>query len=169
MACYGNSPGATLVQVDSAEGVPVRYRRERLTVHRRHSVAVQVIDHQVMPDGRGRKHLPARHRGRSTPQAAATLDRLSTLGPRAVFAVLPSSRSGPAITFRLLSQPGVIERASSVPRHPRGGLEQVTGLIAERSAGLQALGVPAVIGQPATVGRFDPAESARLAGILDPR
>lgn len=59
-----------LVRLDSAEGVPVRYRRERLTVHTDDTAlpAWVYIDHRVMP-GRPRPgYLPrvidgARHHG----------------------------------------------------------------------------------------------------------
>ncbi|MXI71860.1 replication protein, partial [Mycobacterium tuberculosis] len=134
-----------LVRLDSAEGVPVRYRRERLTVHTDDTAlpAWVYIDHRVMP-GRPRPgYLPrvidgARHHG--LPQR--WIDYLHRWDPaRWPLPVLPSSRSGPApqSLSELLSQPGVIETSQLRSRFGflaihGGGLEQVTDLIAERSA-----------------------------------
>lgn len=172
-----------LVRLDSAEGVPVRYRRERLTVHTDDTAlpAWVYIDHRVMP-GRPRPgYLPrvidgARHHG--LPQR--WIDYLHRWDPaRWPLPVLPSSRSGPApqSLSELLSQPGVIETSQLRSRFGflaihGGGLEQVTDLIAERSAEAAGASVyllrhPDNYPHHLPSARFDPAESARLAEFLD--
>ncbi|MEQ0600281.1 poly-gamma-glutamate hydrolase family protein [Mycobacterium tuberculosis] len=172
-----------LVRLDSAEGVPVRYRRERLTVHTDDTAlpAWVYIDHRVMP-GRPRPgYLPrvidgARHHG--LPQR--WIDYLHRWDPaRWPLPVLPSSRSGPApqSLSELLSQPGVIETSQLRSRFGflaihGGGLEQATDLIAERSAEAAGASVyllrhPDNYPHHLPSARFDPAESARLAEFLD--
>ena len=132
-----------LATLDSAEGVPVRYRRDRLTVHTKDGPAQAwvYIDHRIEPgaprpgyleriiDGAAHHGLPQRwleflkrwdptnwpHRGEANGSAA------------------PQSFS------ELLASPDVIETSTLRSRFGflaihGGGLEQMTDVIAERAA-----------------------------------
>src|ERR687894_303591 len=132
-----------LATLDSAEGVPVRYRRDRLTVHTDDgtSEAWVYIDHRVDPgpprpgylerivDGALHHGLPHRW-----------IEFLKRWDP----SQWPhrkdnSSSSAPQSLSELLVEPGVIEHSVLRSRFGflaihGGGLEQMTDVIAERAA-----------------------------------
>jgi phage replication-related protein YjqB (UPF0714/DUF867 family)/gamma-glutamylcyclotransferase (GGCT)/AIG2-like uncharacterized protein YtfP len=132
-----------LATLDSAEGVPVRYRRDRLTVHTDDgpSDAWVYIDHRVDPgpprpgylehiiDGARQHDLPHRW-----------IEFLRRWDPaRWPRPVESSTSAGPQSLSELLAEPGVTE--TSVLRSQfgflaihGGGLEQMTDVIAERAA-----------------------------------
>lgn len=169
-----------LAALDSAEGVPVRYRRDRLTVHTDvgPSPAWVYIDHRVTPgpprdgylsriiDGAGLHGLPQSwidflHRWDSTHWPVPVTP--SGLGPQSLSA--------------LLREPGVVEFSQLRSRFGflaihGGGLEQMTDAIAERAA--EAAGASVyVLRHPDRYphhlpsARFDPGESAQLAEFVD--
>ena len=172
-----------LATLDSAEGVPVRYRRDRLTVDTDNgpSPAWVYIDHRVTPgpprpgylskiiDGAVQHGLPQRwieYLRRWDP----------THWPRPASA-RSASGPGPQSLSELLSQPGVSEVSQLRSRFGflaihGGGLEEMTDVIAERAA--EAAGASVyVLRHPdryphhVPSARFDPAESPRLAEFLD--
>jgi phage replication-related protein YjqB (UPF0714/DUF867 family) len=132
-----------LATLDSAEGVPVRYRRDRLTVHTDDgpSEAWVYIDHRVDPgpprpgylerivDGAQHHGLPHRW-----------IEFLQRWDP----AHWPrrnrkTSSSAPRSLTALLADPGVIEESTLRSRFGflaihGGGLEEMTDVIAERAA-----------------------------------
>jgi phage replication-related protein YjqB (UPF0714/DUF867 family) len=172
-----------LATLDRHEGVPVRYRRDRLTVHTNDglSPAWVYIDHRVTPGPPRPGYLPriidgAIHHG--LPQRWVDFLRRwdPTHWPRPALA---TSRSGPAPRSfsALLNEPGVVEvsrlrsRFGFLAIHG-GGLEEMTDVIAERAAAAADASVyllrhpdryrhhlPSVL--------FDPGESPRLAEFLD--
>jgi phage replication-related protein YjqB (UPF0714/DUF867 family) len=132
-----------LAVLDSAEGVPVRYRRDRLTVHTDDgpSEAWVYIDHRVDPgpprpgyleriiDGAVHHELPRRW-----------IEFLRRWDPahwprRFAYANSPAPRS----LSELLAKPGVLEECTLRSRFGflaihGGGLEEMTDVIAERAA-----------------------------------
>jgi len=169
-----------LAMLDSAEGVPVRYRRERLTVQTVTGAALAwvYIDHRVEPgqprpgylerviDGAVHHGLPSRW-----------VDFLRRWDP----AHWPAKRAahagvGPQSLSELLRVPEVVE--SSVLRSRfgflaihGGGLERVTDVIAERAAEQAGASVYAVRhpdGYPYHLPsvRYLASESSRLAEFL---
>src|ERR1700753_2463662 len=101
-----------LATLDSAEGVPVRYRRDRLSVHTNDgaSPAWVYIDHRVTPGPPRPGYLPriidgAVHHG--LPQRWIDFLRRwdPARWPRPIF----TNASGPQSLSELLSEPGVIE------------------------------------------------------------
>jgi phage replication-related protein YjqB (UPF0714/DUF867 family) len=172
-----------LATLDSAEGVPVRYRRNRLTVNTDNgpSPAWVYIDHRVAPgpprpgylqkiiDGAVQHGLPQRW-----------IDYLRrwdpTHWPRPASA-RSASGPGPQSLSELLSQPGVNEvsrlrsRFGFMAIHG-GGLEEMTDVIAERAAEAAGASVylvrhPDRYPHHVPSARFDPAQSPRLAEFLD--
>ncbi|MGK2881493.1 MAG: poly-gamma-glutamate hydrolase family protein [Mycobacterium sp.] len=132
-----------LATLDSAEGVPVRYRRDRLTVHTDDgpTPAWVYIDHRVEPGAPRPGYLErildgAQHHG--LPQRwVEFLRRWDPVNwPRA----LPKSDiPGPQSLSELLADPGIVESSALRSRFGfmafhGGGLEQMTDVIAERSA-----------------------------------
>jgi phage replication-related protein YjqB (UPF0714/DUF867 family) len=129
--------------LDSAEGVPVRYRRDRLTVHTDDgpSDAWVYIDHRVDPgpprpgyleriiDGAVHHGLPHRW-----------IEFLHRWNPRHWPKPKDHSKSGaPHSLSQLLADPGVLESSTLRSRFGflaihGGGLEQMTDVIAERAA-----------------------------------
>ena len=172
-----------LAVLDSAEGVPVRYRRDRLTVHIDDGLAPAwgYIDHRVAPGPPRPGYLPkiingALHQG--LPQRWVDFLRRwdPTNWPRPASA---RSASGPApqSLSELLTQPGVAEfsrlrsRFGFLAIHG-GGLEQMTDVIAERAAAAADASVylvrhPDRYPHHLSSVLFDPSESARLAEFLD--
>ena len=169
-----------LATLDSAEGVPVRYRRDRLTVHTNDgsSPAWVYIDHRVTPGPPRAGYLPriidgAVHHG-LPPRWIDFLRRWDPAHwPR------PSLASGPApqSLSALLNEPGVTEvgrlrsRFGFLAIHG-GGLEQMTDLIAERAAeaadaSVYLLRHPDRYPHHLPSARFNPGESPRLAEFLD--
>ncbi|MEZ0352011.1 poly-gamma-glutamate hydrolase family protein [Mycobacterium sp. pR1184] len=172
-----------LATLDSAEGVPVRYRRDELTVHTDDgpSPAWVYIDHRVTPgpprpgylskiiDGAVHHGLPQRW-----------IDYLRrwdpTHWPRPA-SKRSKSGPGPQSLSELLAQPGVLESSHLRSRFGflaihGGGLEEMTDVIAKRAA--EAAGASVyVVRHPERYphhlpsARFDPAESPRLAEFLD--
>ena len=171
--------GDDLATLDSAEGVPVRYRRERLTVHTHEgpSPAWVYIDHRVTPGPPRPGYLPriidgAVHHG--LPQRWIDFLRRwdPAHWPRPVFTNTP----GPQSLSELLSEPGVIEenrlrsRFGFLAIHG-GGLEEMTDVIAERAAENAGASVYLLRHPdryphhlPSTL--YDPDESPRLAEFL---
>ena len=172
--------GDDLATLDSAEGVPVRYRRERLTVHTHEGPlpAWVYIDHRVTPGPPRPGYLPriidgAVHHG--LPQRWIDFLRRwdPAHWPRPVFTNTP----GPQSLSELLSEPGVIEenrlrsRFGFLAIHG-GGLEEMTDVIAERAAENAGASVYLLRHPdryphhlPSTL--YDPDESPRLAEFLD--
>ncbi|MGV9798154.1 poly-gamma-glutamate hydrolase family protein [Mycobacterium sp. NPDC003449] len=170
-----------LAALDRAEGVPVRYRRDRLTVHTADGPAPAwvYIDHRVDPgpprpgylerilDGAMHHDLPhrwieflRRWDPMSWPQRATTPDSAA-----------PQSLS------ELLQHPGVTETSVQRSRFGfmaihGGGLEQMTDVIAERAAqasdaSLYVLRHPEDYPHHLPSARYRPQESDRLAVFLD--
>lgn len=171
-----------LAALDSAEGVPVRYRRDRLSVHTPNGLtpAWVYIDHRATPGPPRPGYLPriiggALHHG--LPQHWVDfLHRWDAARwPRPM---LPTtSKLAPQSLSALLSEPGVSEvsrlrsRFGFLAIHG-GGLEMLTDVIAERAADAAGASVyllrhPDGYRHHLPSSRFDPAESARLAEFLD--
>lgn len=172
-----------LATLDSAEGVPVRYRRDELTVHTDDgpSPAWVYIDHRVIPGPPRPGYLPkiidgAVHHG--LPQR--WIDYLRRWDP-ARWPRPASARSAsgprPQSLSELLSAPGVLETSRLRSRFGflaihGGGLEEMTDVIAERAAeaagaSLYLVRHPERYPHHLPSARFNPAESPRLAEFLD--
>jgi phage replication-related protein YjqB (UPF0714/DUF867 family) len=172
-----------LAALDSAEGVPVRYRRDRLTVITNDGPAPAwvYIDHRVTPGPPRPGYLPriidgAVHHG--LPQR--WIDFLHRWDP-AHWPRPASARScsGPApqSLSALLNESGVIESSQLRSRFGflaihGGGLEQMTDVIAERAAeaadaSMYLLRHPDHYPHHLPSARFCPGESTRLAEFLD--
>ncbi|WP_326545378.1 poly-gamma-glutamate hydrolase family protein [Mycolicibacterium sp. ND9-15] len=170
-----------LAVLDSAEGVPVRYRRDRLTVHTDDGPADAwvYIDHRVEPGPPRPGYLEriidgALHHG--LPQG--WVDFLGRWDP----AHWPgrthhSNLSAPQSLSELLAQPGVTEdrilrsRFGFLAIHG-GGLEQMTDVIAERAAdaagaSLYVLRHPDHYPHHLPSARYRAQDSERLAEFLD--
>jgi phage replication-related protein YjqB (UPF0714/DUF867 family)/gamma-glutamylcyclotransferase (GGCT)/AIG2-like uncharacterized protein YtfP len=170
-----------LATLDSAEGVPVRYRRDRLTVHTNDgpSDAWVYIDHRVNPGAPRPGYLEriidgAVHHG--LPQR--WIDFLRRWDPS--HWPRPLSRptsAAPQSLSELLSDPGVIEASRLRSRFGflaihGGGLEQMTDTIAERAAdaanaSMYLVRHPDRYSHHLSSARFHPDESTRLAEFLD--
>lgn len=169
-----------LAALDSAEGVPVRYRRDRLTVHTGDgpSPAWVYIDHRVNPGPPRPGYLPrvidgAVHHG--LPQRWVDFLRRwdPARWPRPITAKTPAPQSLSA----LLSEPGVIEESRLRSRFGflaihGGGLEEMTDVIAERAAEAAEASVyllrhPHRYPHHLPSALYDPDESPRLAEFLD--
>lgn len=171
-----------LATLDSAEGVPVRYRRDEMTVHTDDGPepAWVYIDHRVTPgpprpgylpkiiDGATQHGLPQRwvdFLRRWDPAGWPRPKSLSTSGP------------GPQSLAALLSDPGVTESSQLRSRFGflaihGGGLEEMTDVVAERAAEAAGASVyvvrhPDAYPHHLPSALFDPAESPRLAEFLD--
>lgn len=170
-----------LATLDSAEGVPVRYRRDRLTVHTDDGPyqAWVYIDHRVEPgpprpgylervvDGALQHGLPQRW-----------IDFLRRWDPtRWPGSMAHPSSAGPQSLSELLADPGIVEELTLRSRFGfmafhGGGLEQMTDVIAERAAdaadaSLYVVRHPDHYPHHLASARYDPAESERLAEFLD--
>jgi phage replication-related protein YjqB (UPF0714/DUF867 family) len=169
-----------LATLDSAEGVPVRYRRDRLTVHMPDgpSDAWVYVDHRVEPGAPRPGYLERIIDGaihhRLPPRWIEFLRRWDPMHwPR------PSvlKHVGPQSLSELLRQPGVVEdfrlrsRFGFLAIHG-GGLEQMTDVIAERAADSAGASVY-VVKHPdryphhLASARFRADESPPLAEFLD--
>ncbi|CAM3194638.1 poly-gamma-glutamate hydrolase family protein [Mycobacterium colombiense] len=170
-----------LATLDSAEGVPVRYRRDEMTVHTDDGPepAWVYIDHRVTPgpprpgylpkiiDGATQHGLPQRWVDflRRWDPAGWPIPKSSTSGP------------GPQSLSALLSEPGVTEGSQLRSRFGflaihGGGLEEMTDVVAERAAEAAGASVyvvrhPDAYPHHLPSALFDPAESPRLAEFLD--
>ena len=170
-----------LAALDSAQGVPVRYRRDRLTVHADDGSAPAwvYIDHRVTPGPPRPGYLPriidgAIHHG--LPQR--WIDFLHRWDPAQwPLPVLRPNTPGPQSLSAMLREPGVIEvsrlrsRFGFLAIHG-GGLEKMTDVIAERAAqaadaSVYLLRHPGKYPHHLPSAQFDPEESARLAEFLD--
>ena len=132
-----------LATLDSAEGVPVRYRRDRLTVHTDDgpSEAWVYIDHRVDPGAPRPGYLEriidgAAHHGLPHRWIEFLKRWDSAHWPRRAD---KSSSPAPRSLSELLAAPGVIEDSRLRSRFGflaihGGGLEQMTDVIAERAA-----------------------------------
>jgi phage replication-related protein YjqB (UPF0714/DUF867 family) len=173
-----------LATLDSAEGVPVRYRRDKLTVHTHDGPrpAWVYIDHRVTPGPPRPGYLPTIIDGaeqHGLPQR--WIDFLHRWDParwpRPKSARTWASGPAPQSLSELLSEPGVIEvshlrsRFGFLAIHG-GGLEEMTDVIAERAADAAGASVyllrhPDRYPHHLSSALFDPAESPRLAEFLD--
>lgn len=169
-----------LTVLDSAEGVPVRYRRDELKVHTDSgpSPAWVYIDRRVTPGPPRPGYLPriidgAVHHG--LPQR--WIDFLHRWDPARWPSSVSSDKAGPQSLSALLSEPGMVEESRLRSRFGflaihGGGLEQMTDVIAEHAArdagaSVYVLRHPDRYPHHLPSSRFDPAESARLATFLD--
>ena len=172
-----------LATLDGAEGVPVRYRRDRLVVLTDDgpSPAWVYIDHRVTPGPPRPGYLPriidAAIHHRLPPRWVDFLRRWDPARWPRLRAPLSSAGPAPQSLSVLLGQPGVTEvsrlrsRFGLLAIHG-GGLEEMTDVIAERAAEAAGASVYAVRHPdryphhlPSAL--FDPAESPRLAEFLD--
>jgi phage replication-related protein YjqB (UPF0714/DUF867 family) len=170
-----------LATLDSAEGVPVRYRRDRLTVHTDDgpSQAWVYIDHRVDPGPPRAGYLEriidgALHHG--LPHRWIEFLKRWDPAHRPRRADTSASRA-PQSLSQLLAEPGVIEDSTLRSRFGflaihGGGLEQMTDVIAERAA--EAAGASVyVLRHPDHYSHHLPSslyraqESDRLAEFLD--
>ncbi|MEH3134278.1 MAG: poly-gamma-glutamate hydrolase family protein [Mycolicibacterium neoaurum] len=172
---------ADLAVLDRAEGIPVRYRRDRATVRTDDGPrdAWIYIDHRIEPGAPRPGYLErviagASHHG--LPQRWLDfLDRWHPANwPRAL---APSEKPGPRTLTELLSDPLISEY--SILRGPfaflaihGGGLERMTDVIAERAAELAGASVYVVRHPPdyphhLSSAAYRAAESERLAEFLD--
>lgn len=172
-----------LATLDSAEGVPVRYRRDRLTVHTDDGPAPAwvYIDHRVTPGPPRPDYLPKIVDGATQhglPQRWIDfLRRWDPAGWPSPRATSPSNGIEQQPLSELLRVTGVT--VSSKLRSVfgflaihGGGLEEMTDVIAERAAAAAGASVyvvhhPAAYPHHLLSARFDPAESPRLAEFLD--
>jgi phage replication-related protein YjqB (UPF0714/DUF867 family) len=169
-----------LATLDSAEGVPVRYRRDRLTVHTDdgRSDAWIYIDHRVetgapRPGYLDRIVAGAVHHG----LPHRWIEFLRRWDPANWPKPLRSDTAGPQTFSELLSEPGVVEDSCLRSRFGflaihGGGLEQMTDVIAERAADAAAASVyllrhPDRYPHHLPSARFRADESPRLAEFLD--
>jgi phage replication-related protein YjqB (UPF0714/DUF867 family)/gamma-glutamylcyclotransferase (GGCT)/AIG2-like uncharacterized protein YtfP len=170
-----------LATLDSAEGVPVRYRRDRLTVHTADGPAKAwvYIDHRVDPgpprpgylervvDGALHHGLPHRW-----------IEFLRRWDPANwPMRINKAGSAAPQSLSELLAHPGLIEdsvlrsRFGFMAIHG-GGLEQMTDVIAERAADAAAASVyvlrhPDNYPHHLSSARYVADESERLAEFLD--
>ncbi|MGE2688528.1 poly-gamma-glutamate hydrolase family protein [Mycolicibacterium pulveris] len=170
-----------LATLDSAEGVPVRYRRDRLTVHTHNgpTEAWVYIDHRVEAGPPRPGYLEriidgALHHG--LPQRWVDfLKRWDPAGwPRTAAA---SDTPAPQSLSELLAEPGMIEHSTLRSRFGflaihGGGLEQMTDVIAERAAdaagaSLYVLRHPDHYPHHLPSALYHARESERLAQFLD--
>ncbi|MBI3228154.1 MAG: poly-gamma-glutamate hydrolase family protein [Mycolicibacterium cosmeticum] len=172
--------GRDLSTLDSAEGVPVRYRRDRLVVHTADGPrdAWVYIDPRVEPGPPRPGYLEriisgALHHG--LPQA--WIDFLHRWDPSGWPSDRRTEASAPQSLTALLADPEVTESATLRSRFGflaihGGGLERMTDVIAERAA--QASGASSyVVRHPAgyphhlASARYLPEQSEHLAAFLD--
>ncbi len=168
-----------LAALDAAEGVPARYRRERLTVATDGSrtPAWVYIDHRVIPGPPRPGYLPriidgAVHHG--LPQRWISF--LHRWDPAHWKREVPATGPAPQSLSELLSEPGMVEVSRMRSRFGflaiHGGLEKMTDAIAERAAdaagaSLYVLRHPDRYPHHLPSALFDPTESARLAEFVD--
>ncbi|OBK90926.1 poly-gamma-glutamate hydrolase family protein [Mycolicibacter sinensis] len=169
-----------LAALDSAEGVPVRYRRDRLTVHTSDGPAPAwvYIDHRVQPgaprDGYLERIIGAAVQHRLPPAWIEFLRRWDPL--QWPLRTSPANNAAPQSLSELLSDSGVVEESRLRSRFGflaihGGGLEQMTDVIAERAAEAADASVylvrhPEGYARHLPSTRYLAAESARLAAFL---
>jgi len=170
-----------LAALDSAEGVPVRYRRDRLTVHTTDgsSPAWVYVDHRVQP-GAPRDGYLERIIGAAVLHGlpSAWVEFLRRWDPvHWPPRTPPGEEAAPQSLTELLADPGVIEQSRLRSRFGflaihGGGLEQMTDVIAERAAeaadaSMYLVRHPDGYARHLPSTRYLPEESARLAEFLD--
>lgn len=170
-----------LAALDSAEGVPVRYRRDRLTIDTSDgsSPAWVYIDHRVQT-GAPRDGYLERIIGAAVQHGLppAWIEFLRRWDPIQWPLRLPAAEeAGPQSLSALLAEPDVIEDSRLRSRFGflaihGGGLEQMTDVIAERAADAAGASVYLVRhpdGYPRHLPstRYLAAESPRLTEFLD--
>src|ERR1700757_485190 len=171
-----------LATLDSAEGVPVRYRRDRLTVHT-HDGPTQTwvyIDRRVQPGAPRPGYLEriiagAIHHG--LPHRWVEFLRRWDPSHWPVFSPVTSKHAGPQSLSALLRDAGVSEESRLRSRFGfmaihGGGLEEMTDVIAERAADAADASVylvrhPERYPHHLSSARFRVGESTRLAAFLD--
>jgi phage replication-related protein YjqB (UPF0714/DUF867 family) len=170
-----------LANLDSAEGVPMRYRRDRLTVRTEHgpSDSWVYIDHRVEPGPPRPGYLErivaaALHHGlpRRWIDFLRRWDPAHWPRPRQW-----TKRAGPQTLSELLTVPGVSEDSRLRSRFGflaihGGGLEEMTDVIAERAAdaadaSMYVLRHPDRYPHHLSSAAFHADESARLAEFLE--
>jgi phage replication-related protein YjqB (UPF0714/DUF867 family) len=169
-----------LATLDSAEGVPARYHRDRLTVHTAEGPADAwvYIDHRVEPGPPRPGYLEriiagAVHHG--LPQR--WIEFLRRWDPAHWPRPRITKQTGPQSFSELLNQPGVVEHSRLQSRFGflaihGGGLEDMTDVIAERAADAADASVY-VVRHPdhyphhLPSARFRAEESQALAQFLD--
>lgn len=170
-----------LAALDKAEGVPVRYHRDRLTVHTPDGVspAWVYIDHRVQPgaprDGYLERIIGAAVQHGLPPAWIEFLRRWDPV--QWPLRTPPANDTAPQSLSELLADPEVVEESRLRSRFGflaihGGGLEQMTDVIAERAAEAADASVYVVRhpdGYPRHLpsARYLAAESARLAEFLD--
>lgn len=170
-----------LAALDSAEGVPERYRRDQLTVHTSDgpSRAWVYIDHRVQP-GTPRPGYLERIIGAAVGHGLPEtwIEFLRRWDPaRWPLHTPPANDSGPQSLSELLADPDIIEQSRLRSRFGflaihGGGLEQMTDVIAERAAeaadaSVYLLRHPDGYPQHLPSTRYLAEESVRLAEFLD--
>ncbi|MDY6998498.1 MAG: poly-gamma-glutamate hydrolase family protein [Actinomycetota bacterium] len=170
-----------LATLDSAEGVPLRYRRDELTVHTEHgpTTAWVYIDHRVEAGpprpGYLERILDGAHHHGLPRRWIEFLERWDpTRWPQRI--ATPED-PGPQSLSQLLDDPAVVEHGVLRSRFGflaihGGGLEQMTDVIAERAAdaagaSLYVVRHPDHYPHHLPSARYDPGESERLAEFLD--
>ena len=132
-----------LATLDSAEGVPVRYRRDRMTVHTDDGPAEAwvYVDHRVEPGPRGRATWSGSSTARSTTGCRPAGSSSSTAGIRRLAATPTANRIRLRHShFRSCSPTPTSSRTSTLRSRfgflaiHGGGLEKMTDVIAERAA-----------------------------------
>jgi phage replication-related protein YjqB (UPF0714/DUF867 family) len=170
--------GHELAILDSAEGVPVRYRRERLTVHTAEgpSPAWVYIDHRVQPGRPRAGYLERIIAGAADHRLPAPwIDFLRRWDP----GQWPAPKANPAVhksLSELLEEPGMVEESRLRSRFGflaihGGGLERMTDVIADQAAdgadaSVYVLRHPDGYPYHLSSSRFRPEESAVLAEFL---
>ncbi len=170
-----------LATLDSAEGIPVRYRRDRLTVHTEDGPASAwvYIDHRVESGPPRPGYLErildgARHHG----LPHRWIEFLERWDPaRWPSREEKSDSAAPQSLSELLADPAIVEDSTLRSRFGflaihGGGLEQMTDVIAERTADAAGASVYVVRhpdGYPHHLpsARYLPEQSGRLAQFLE--
>ena len=144
-ACCGRSATATWPTLDSAEGVPVRYRRDRMTVHTDDGPARGVGVHRP-PRRAGRAADPATWSGSSTaPCTTGCRSAGSTSSTAGIRSTGHASWRCQRIRLRRsrfrncwpdpdVTEPSTLRSRFGFLAIHGGGLEKMTDVIAERAA-----------------------------------
>lgn len=169
-----------LAALDSAEGVPVRYRRDQLTVHTAGGPATAwvYIDHRVNPGPPRTGYLERIIAGavhHDLPQR--WIEFLRRWDPMHWPQRAASTSPAPQKLSSLLTEPGVAETSALRSRFGfmaihGGGLEQMTDVIADRAAdaagaSLYVVRHPDRYPHHLPSANYLPEQSARLAEFLD--
>lgn len=169
-----------LATLDSAEGVPVRYRRDRMTVHTDDGPADAwvYIDHRVEPGPPRAGYLERIIAGALHHDLPSRwVDFLRRWDPAGWPGRPETTEAGPQSLAELLADGAVVEESVLRSRFGflaihGGGLEQMTDVIAERAAEAAGASVylvrhPDHYPHHLPSARYLAAESTRLAEFLD--